>query len=152
MKSGRRVAYYGNGKGHWIRREWKPQCAAKVFFYGRCQGVKGHKGVHWRYSPSGSFEWDDNDKDPKRDGCAGSTPPGHADYVSPVKMQKHYRMSHFTDNEVTDAAIIAMLEQNKAPEQYASIDRPIRIGERQGFAHAQRVIQGLLARKYEEEI
>jgi hypothetical protein len=89
MKRGSNVCYYGNGKGQWLRREWKAQCSAKVFYYGRCQGVKGHKGVHWCYSLSGDFCWDDNDADPKHDGCCGTPPPGHKEYSSPAKMQKH---------------------------------------------------------------
>src|SRR5260370_28163341 len=86
MKKGANICYYGNGRSHWIRREWKPQCSEKVFFYGRCQGVKGHQGVHWCYSPSRSFQWSDNDDDPNHDGAAGSTPPGDKSYVAPVKM------------------------------------------------------------------
>jgi hypothetical protein len=96
----------------------------------RCQGVKGHEGVHWRYAPSGDFEWHYNMDDPKHDGCAGSTPPGHKSYVSPVKMQKHYFMSHYTDTEVTDKGIIAMLEKDKTPEQGASIDRPVKMARK----------------------
>lgn len=119
------VCYYTNGKGYWLRREWKPQCAARVFLSSRCQGVKGHKGVHWCYSPSGDFDWDDNDDDPHEDGCSGVTPPGHKDYVSPVKMEKHHYMSHYADTVVTDQAIIAMLEKGKPPERDAAIDRPV---------------------------
>jgi hypothetical protein len=126
MKKGANVCYYADGHGRWMRREWKSQCSSKVFIYGRCQGVKGHKGVHWCYSPSGSFTWDDNDADPQHDGCAGSTPPGHKDYVSPAKMQKHYFMSHYSDTDVTDSAIIAMLEKDKTPEPDASINRPVK--------------------------
>ncbi len=125
MKKGANICYYGNGRSHWIRREWKPQCSEKVFFYGRCQGVKGHQGVHWCYSPSGSFQWSDNDDDPKHDGAAGSTPPGHKSYVAPVKMDKHYYLSHFTDTEVTDKGILAMLEKDKTPERDAGINRPV---------------------------
>lgn len=124
MKNGANVAYYTDGKGWWLRREWKPQCSSKVFLSGRCQGVKGHAGVHWCYSPSGSFQWHDNAEDPKHDGCAGSTPPGHKSYVTPVRMQKHYHMSHYTDTKVTDKSIIALLEKDKPPERGASIDRP----------------------------
>jgi len=87
--------------------------------------VKGHKGVHWCYSLSGSFEWEDNEADPQHDGAAGSTPPGHKSYVSPVKMQKHYYLSHYTDTAVTDKVILAMLKKNRSPEQDAGIDRPV---------------------------
>ena len=81
--------------------------------------------MHWCYSPSGDFQWDDNAADPKRNGCAGSTPPGHKAYVSPAKMQEHYFLSHYTDTEVTDKAIIAMLEKDKTRERGASIDGPV---------------------------
>ena len=93
--------------------------------YGRCQGVKGHRGVHWCYSASGNFEWAIHDEAPRDDAVAGSTPPGHREYVSPVKMQKHYFLSHHTDMQITDEAIIAMLEKGKTPERGASIDRPV---------------------------
>jgi hypothetical protein len=119
------VAYYTDGKGYWLRRVWKPQCPAKVFIYGRCQGVKSHRGFHWCYSASGDFEWAANGEVANDDAAAGSTPPGHSEYVSPVKMQKHYYLSHYTDEEVTDKAIIAMLEKDKTPEKGASIDRPV---------------------------
>ena len=125
MRNGANVTYYTDGKGWWLRREWKQQCTAKVFLSGRCQGVKGHKGVHWCYSPSGDFRWDDNEEDPKHDGCAGMTPPGHKSYVSPAKMQKHYFVSHYTDETVTDKTIIALLEKGKTPERDAAIDRPV---------------------------
>lgn len=130
MRYGSRVAYYGDGRGRWIRRQWKAQCPSKVFFYGRCQGVKGHRGVHWCYSSSGNFQWSDNDEDPKHDGCAGSTPPGHKSYVSPNRMQKDYYLSHFTDTEVKDKTVIAMLERDKTPEHGASINRPIKLANK----------------------
>jgi hypothetical protein len=125
MKNGTNVSYYSDGKGWWIRRQWKRQCSYKILLSGRCQGVKGHKGVHWCYSRSGDFEWHDNDEDPQHDGCAGSTPPGHKAYVSPLKMEKHYYMSHYTDTDVTDIAVMAMLEKNKPPEKDAAIHRPV---------------------------
>ena len=120
------ICYYTDSKGYWLRREWKPQCPAKVIIYGRCQGVKGHRDVNWRYSPSGDFDWAVNDEAPKNDdgAVAGSTPPGHKSYVSPVKMQKHYFMSHYTDTEIKDKAIIAMLEKGKTPERDAATDGP----------------------------
>src|SRR5262245_41084157 len=128
MRNGANICYYADGRGRWIRREWKRQCSARVFFYGRCQGVKGHKGDHWCYSPSGDFEWYANADDPNpehKDAVAGSTPPGNESYVSPVRMQKHYHLSHHTDTDVTDKAILAMLEKGKTPERDAGIDRPV---------------------------
>ena len=129
---GARVTYYTDAKGYWLRREWKPQCRSEVFLTDRCQGVEGHKGVHWCYSPSGDFQWGDNDDDPQHEGAAGSTPPGHEDYVSPIDMQEHYHVSHDTDRQVTDKQIIAMLEDDKTPEPNASIDRPLILDEQEG--------------------
>jgi hypothetical protein len=130
MPSGDMITYYEIRPGRWIRREWKRQCSARVFIYGRCQGVKGHTGMHWRYSPSGDFDWANNKDDPasnfQGDGVAGSTPPGDDEYVHPEKMQEHYHASHYTDTEVTDKAIIAMLEKGKPPERGAAMDRPVR--------------------------
>ncbi len=81
--------------------------------------------MHWCYSPSGDFDWDDNDDDPQEGGCSGSTPPGHKDYLSPVKTQKHCHTSNYIDAQVTDKEIIAMLEKGKTPERDAGIDRPV---------------------------
>ena len=128
MGTGANITYYGNGKGRWLKRVWRCQCPKKVFFYGRCQGVRGHNGVHWRYAASGDFEWADNDQDPKQNddkGCAGSIPPGNEGYPSPTKMQKRYYMSHNNDAEVTDPAVIEKLENGEPPEPDASIDRPL---------------------------
>jgi hypothetical protein len=86
MRNGAHVCYYTNGKGYWLRREWKLQCRAEVLIYGRCQGVNGHEGVHWRYSPSGDFEWEANEVR-SEDGCAGITPPDNDEYVPPIDMQ-----------------------------------------------------------------
>lgn len=130
MKSGERVTYYELGPGRWLRRVWMPQCTARVFIYGRCQGVKGHEGLHWRYSPSGDFDWANNKSDPGSnpdgEGVAGSTPPGHDDYVHPENMQDQYYVSQHVDTEVTDVGLIAMLEKGETPERDASIDRPVR--------------------------
>lgn len=125
VKRGSYVCYYTNGKGYWLRREWKPQCSARVFMSGRCQGVKGHKGVHWCFSPSGDFDWNDNDNDPQVDGGAGSTPPGHHEYSSPAKMQKYLYSNHYIDSTVTDKGILEMLEAGETPEPNAAIDRPV---------------------------
>jgi hypothetical protein len=128
------VAYYTDGKGYWLRRQWKPQCRSEVFLTARCQGIEGHKGVHWCYSPSGDFQWDDNNNDPQHDGAAGSTPPGREDYVPPIEMQQHYHVSHYTDSQVTDKQVIAMLEDDKTPEPNATIDRPLILDEQEESA------------------
>lgn len=127
------ILYSTDGRGNWWRREWKPQCNEEVFMSGRCQGVEGHKDVHWSYRPCGSFAWDDNDNDPKHDGCSGSTPPDHKEYKTPLEMQKHYYMSHYEDSVVDDPAIIAMLEKGETPEKGASLTRPLTKEETEKF-------------------
>ncbi len=131
-KQGRKkphICYYTDGKGSWLRREWKRQCPEQVFLTAECQGVEGHQGVHWYFSPDGSFKWKDNDADPKYNGCGGCTPPGHKEYRSPVQMAKHFFMNHYTDKTVTDPGIIAQLEQDDPPELWASINKPVKPGE-----------------------
>lgn len=119
------VLYSTNGDGCWFRREWAKQCRHKVFFGRRCQGVKGHKGVHWCYNEHGSFVWQDNQDDLQHDGYSGSTPPGHKEWISPVKMMKKCYLEAFTDSEVTDPEIIERLEKDDPPEKGASITRPV---------------------------
>jgi len=127
------VLYSTDGKGNWWRREWKSQCNEEVFMSGRCQGVQGHKGVHWSFKPCGSFAWDDNDESPEHDGCSGSTPPDHKEYKTPKEMQQHYYMSHYEDSVVTDPTIIAMLEKGDTPEKSASLTRPLSKEEAEKF-------------------
>jgi hypothetical protein len=124
---GERIMYSGDGEGHWWRREWKAQCAEKVFLAGQCQGVVGHDDVHWCYGPNGSLYWQNPKKDLKpTDISAGQTPPGHATYRTPEEMQQHYHLSHSTATEVTDPKILAMLDQDQTPEPGASLNRPVR--------------------------
>lgn len=127
------ILYSSDGQGNWWRREWKPQCNEEVFMVGRCQGVQGHKDVHWAYRPCGSFAWDDNDDDLKHEGCSGSTPPDHKEYKTPLEMQAHYYMSHYEDSEVKDPIILAMLEKGDTPEKGASITRPLSKEENEKF-------------------
>jgi len=105
------VLYSTDGEGHWHRREWKRQCPEDVFMRGRCQGVEGHKGVHWSFNASGSFCYDDNDNDSTEQGCSGSVPPDHKHYRSPLEMSKYHYMGHYEDSEVTDPEEIARLER-----------------------------------------
>ena len=52
------------------------------------------------------------------------TPPGHDSYRTPLEMQVHYYMTHFTDSEVIDPDEIARLERGEMKDG-ESIDRPI---------------------------
>lgn len=118
------VMFSTNGKGRWWKVTWEKQCPEKVFLTGKCQGVEGHKGVHWCYGPCGSFNWDDNENDPSEEGGAGSIPPGHRSYHKPEKMQKHYYMTQHTTVEVTDPEEIARLERGEMKNN-ESINRPV---------------------------
>jgi hypothetical protein len=120
------VMYSTDGNGRWVRREWAEQCPERVLLGPRCQGIKGHKGLHWCYKPNGSFAWSDNDDDPQEDGCSGTTPPGHPRWVSPLEKQAECWSNHFTDTEITDPETIARLERDEPPEgDDASINRPV---------------------------
>ena len=113
-----KVLYASNGKGGWWRTEFAVQCKESVFILGECQGVKGHDGECWAYSPHGNL---------LRSGPSGtgSTPPGHDSYISPEVMQEHYYMRHKTQEEVTDPDLIARLEADDPPEKGAGITRPL---------------------------
>lgn len=118
------VMFSTDGQGNWWRREWKPQCPASVFIRDRCQGVEGHEGDHWCYRPDGSFAWSrDKDHPDYKHAACGSTPPGHKQYRTPIEMQPHYYISHYTDSQVTDAAEIARLERGET-NAGESINRP----------------------------
>ena len=105
------VSFSTDGRGKWWKTTYPRQCPEDVFTAGRCQGVEGHKGCHWRYGPSGELHYDDNDLDPSCGGSSGWIPPGHKEYKHPEEMQK-LRYSEFrTTEEVTDPEELARLEQ-----------------------------------------
>jgi hypothetical protein len=121
------ITYSGDGEGHWVRREWVEQCPEKIFMADRCQGVKGHKGIHWCYTPDGSLAWDDNDDDPQENGCSGTTPPDHENWISPRDKVEEHWLTHYSDTEITDPAIIERLENHDPPEgaENASVSMPV---------------------------
>lgn len=118
------IHYVTDGKDRWCKVEYKRQCPEGVFMCGRCQGVEGHKGVHWRYDASGSFHYDDNDADPSEGGCSGTIPPEHASYRSPKEMAKHFFREHRVETELTDPDEIARLKSDKLTEGESS-SRPV---------------------------
>lgn len=128
--------YHTAGDGRWFKRVFATQCRAEILiffagrclFAGRCQGVKGHKGVHWCYGEDGSFKWGDNKKNPQHAGCSGTTPPGHKQYVAPVDMAKRYYLNHSTETEVTNKAKIARLNRGEL-ERNACLSCPAKIDE-----------------------
>lgn len=132
---GGHVLFSTDGKGRWWKRTWCKRCTEEVFLFDQCQGVSGHKGVHWSYSPSGSFCWSDNKEDPcegHEKGSAGSTPPDHFLYVSPRDMVENYYLSTYEDVEVIDLVEIARLEADETTEN-ESVNRPVTEAEIESF-------------------
>ena len=122
------VGYKTDGKGHWWRTEVQPQCSKEDIFELRCQGVWGHKGVHWAYKPDGSYAYWLNESDPNSIGediGAGWTPPDHKSYIHPKDKRKEYYLSFYSIKEVEEEAVIQRLENEDPPEEDASIDRPL---------------------------
>jgi hypothetical protein len=113
--------YSRNDKGAWWRTEWSAQCPKKAYLSDKCQGVLGHKGVHWAFGADGSFHYG------LVDGGCGCIPPGHKDYRTPQSMQKLHYLRFKKTVKVTDKAIIAKLEKDKTPEKDASINRPVEL-------------------------
>jgi hypothetical protein len=61
----------------------------------QCCGVKGHKGLHWRYSEDGPLHQWPNRKGLKPWSMAYSmTPPGHQNYIHPKDKAADYHMHH----------------------------------------------------------
>lgn len=128
------IMYSTDGKGYWIKRTWMDQCNHKVFLLGgKCQGAKGHKGVHWSYGGDGSYKYEINKNDPEsmdERGIAGGTiPPDHKTWISPKKMAKKYYLAHYEDTIITDKDIIDRLENDDPPEKDASVNRPVDVEE-----------------------
>jgi hypothetical protein len=117
------ITYYKNDDGTWEKIERSLQCPEDVFLADRCQGVKGHKGVHWAFSPCGSFCYTDNDDDLTCNGEAGSIPPENDAYRTPLSMQAHYHLSFFSVTPVTDIDLINRLNKGEEIEG-ADIDTP----------------------------
>lgn len=118
------IHYSTDGKGRWWKVQHRLQCPEKIVLYGRCQGVEGHKGVHWSFSPNGSFCYDDNDQYSSEEGCAGITPPGHKEYRSPFEMEQHYYMTNSSCGEVIDKDEIDRLERGDI-KSGETISRPV---------------------------
>jgi len=117
------INFSTDGSGKWWKTEWKEQCPHKSLF-GKCQGVDGHKGVHWSYNEHGSFCYKDNEADSSENGCSGSIPPDHKNYIAPLEMAKHYYMTHHTSKEINDLEVIARLERGELLDG-ESINRPV---------------------------
>jgi len=102
----------------WIVITYPEQCNEDILFNHKCQGVKGHKGVHWAYNENGSFHWSINRKEQKKpisklDAVSGMTPPGHEKYISPVDKYKDYYLFNSEKKEITDPKLIKKLENDE---------------------------------------
>jgi hypothetical protein len=118
--------YYKDNDGNWWKTTWAEQCPERCIF-GECQGVKGHKGIHWSYRSCGSFIWRDNDADPKYKHehiAGGVTPPGDKHYVNPIDMFKHHYMEHSDTVRVEDIEKIELLNKGECEDE-AFIDMPV---------------------------
>ena len=120
-----RVAYYELDDGSWKWLDYAEQCPEDVFLLKRCQGVKGHKGVHWAYDESGSFCYEDNKDDSTENGYSGSIPPEHKDYRTPISMREHYHLNHTKVSPLVDEEIIARIKKRQL-KNGESLDRPYR--------------------------
>lgn len=134
-----RVMYSGDGRGRWVKREWAPQCPHNVSCGDRCQGVKGHAGVHWCFNPSGWFVWDVNRAESGKlkphDIASGQTPPNHKTYRTPAEMLQHCHGGHYSETKVTDAELAARLDSGWTPTD-ASVTQPVLIDRvRKSNAH-----------------
>lgn len=107
------VTYYGDGKGNWTKRTWAEQCDHKLTFGPQCQGVLGHTGNHWAYSPDGSYVYDVPGKLEEWEVAGGSTPPGHKEWVNPIDKRGDYHVEHFTTETVTDVDLINRLNNEE---------------------------------------
>lgn len=121
----KRRLYSGDGNGKWYLREWKPRCTEDAYLLGlsKCCGTQGHKGPHWAYGEEGSYHWNRNDSDPdswEKNTAAGSTPPGHPTWVSPVDKASDYYMDFFEDSEVTDPEVIRLIESGEIRDAVTS--------------------------------
>jgi hypothetical protein len=122
------IGYRTNGKGRWWRMECQPKCSDKEIFGLECQGVWGHKGVHWAYRPDGSYSYWKNDSDPtsiREDIGAGWTPPEHDSYIHPKDKRTEYYRAFYSIKEVTEPTLIHRLENDDPPEDDAFVDRPL---------------------------
>ncbi len=119
--------HYTKLDGRWRRKVSVSQCPCdNPFLIGmRCQGVEGHRGVHWAYAQNGSFVYVHNDLDPiDEENAAGWCPPGHKDYPHPTTMQSLCYREFFEYVEVTDPVEIARLEKGQLNDG-DSMSRPM---------------------------
>lgn len=128
MRAKTSVFYDTDGQGRWWRTETEPQCQNRDLGGLPCQGVFRHEGPHWAYKPDGSYAYWLNQDDPhsiEEDIGAAWIPPDHETYIHPKdKLNESYR-NFRSHEEVVDPKIKQRLENNDAPEQEASIDRPL---------------------------
>lgn len=117
MDEGGQFSFYKDSDGKWWRTQRAWRCCEEVMFSGQCQGLLNHEGVHWVYSRSGDFCWNNSQA-----GYSGQTPPSHAMYKDPLLM----RALHYTQKEcdrflIEDPDEIARLEAGDLEEGESTI-------------------------------
>lgn len=106
MDEGGQFSFYKDAQGRWWRTQMPWRCCEEVMFSGQCQGLLNHEGLHWAYSRSGDFCWNNSQA-----GYSGQTPPGHEDYQDPLSMRElHYTQKELERFLVKDPDEIARLE------------------------------------------
>lgn len=121
------ITYYSDGKGNWTKITWSKQCPEKTIF-GKCQGVKGHKGDHWCYSPDGSYNYAVQGKLKPHETAGGMIPPNNEKWISPVNMNDKFYMNFHENSKVTDPELISRLNKGEMKKN-ESIDRPVDLNE-----------------------
>ena len=120
------IVYHQVSSNNWLKQEFADQCSEKIFIRGECQGIKGHQGHHWCYSPSGNYCWSSEKKDLKpHEAACGSTPPGHSDYINPVGKYDDYYLRHNETTEVKDEGLVDKLENGEDMGEGVSTTRPL---------------------------
>lgn len=88
--------------GSGVRRVYAERCEDDGI-HGRCIGVKGHEGLHWRYSEYGSYcSWVGDDvKLEDYDIASSMTPCGHPKYVPPTDREHEVHSRHDTFESIS---------------------------------------------------
>jgi hypothetical protein len=109
------ILYWTDGKGRWYKRIYKEKCNESLICGYKCQGCKGHSGVHWAYASEGSFCYGNrkSSKESKRGIGGGIIPPGTTNWISPEKKYKDFYAHNYTVKKLTDKKDIKRIESGK---------------------------------------
>lgn len=105
-KPDRGIHFRKDTEGRWWRKEYR-QCPEELPTAGFCQGIEGHKGPHWCYSPCGSLVT------APLEGGLSFCPPDHKRYVHPKDVQQFRYTSLATELLIDDPEEIKRLDEGK---------------------------------------